>query len=214
MPEEANGATFDRYLPGAHGQAFEGEYDYSIGGLPGKSRVMAFYNNAHMGHYRETIDDPAFGMDITQSRTYCAKFGFTLNMEQKIAEDWGVFMRAGWNDGRTESFAFTEVDRTFQTGVSVQGTAWRRPEDTVGAAVVVNGISGDHAAYLADGGLGFLLGDGKLSYSPETILELYYAARFFKSLFVSFDYQFVENPGYNRDRGPVSIFGLRVHVEF
>ena len=94
------------------------------------------------------------------------------------------------------------------------GTAWKRPEDTVAAAVVVNGISGDHSAYLADGGLGFLLGDGKLTYSPETILETYYSARFFKSLFLSFDYQFVSNPGYNRDRGPVSIFGLRVHVEF
>jgi len=214
MPEEANGATFDRYFPGAHGQSLEGEVDYSIGGLPGKTRVMAYMNNAHMGNYRKTIDDPAFGMDITQSRTYTFKYGFTLNLEQKVAENWGVFMRAGWNDGRTESFAFTEVDRTFQAGVSVQGTMWQRPEDTVAAAVVVNGISGAHAAYLADGGLGFLLGDGKLSYGSETILELYYSARFFKSLFLSFDYQFIADPGYNRDRGPVSIFGLRVHVEF
>ena len=214
MPEEANGATFDTFFPGAHGQALEFEYDYSLLDKPGKTRVMAFYNNAHMGHYRETIDTPAFGMDITQSRTYSAKFGFTLNMEQKITDDCGVFMRAGWNDGRTESFAFTEVDRTLQVGVSLQGTAWRRPEDTVAAALVVNGISGDHSAYLADGGLGFLLGDGALTVGPETIVEFYYSAKLFKSLFVSFDYQFIDNPGYNRDRGPISIFGLRVHVEF
>jgi high affinity Mn2+ porin len=214
MPEEANGATFDRYIPGAHAQSLEGEYDYSALGMPGKTRVMAFLNNAHMGHYRETIDDPAFNLDITQSRTYTTKYGFTLNMEQKVADDVGLFLRAGWSNGATESFAFTEVDRTFQFGISVQGVRWQRPEDTVAAAVVVNGISSDHADYLAAGGLGFLLGDGALTYGRETIFEFYYSAKFFKSLFLSFDFQFVDNPGYNRDRGPISIFGLRVHVEF
>jgi high affinity Mn2+ porin len=91
---------------------------------------------------------------------------------------------------------------------------WERPDDTVGAAVVVNGLSSPHRDYLAAGGLGFLLGDGRLAYGLETIVEFYYQARFFKSLFVSFDSQFVDNPGYNRDRGPVSIFGVRGHVEF
>jgi high affinity Mn2+ porin len=167
-----------------------------------------------MGHYRETIEDPAFNLDITQSRTYCAKFGFTLNAEQKIVDDLGAFIRLGWNDGRTETFTFTEIDRTFQGGFSLQGARWQRPEDTVAAAVVVNGLSSAHRDYLAAGGLGFILGDGRLTYGPETILELYYQARLAKSLFVSLDYQFVNNPGYNRDRGPVSIFGLRVHVEF
>jgi high affinity Mn2+ porin len=214
MPEEANGFTFDRSLAHAHSQSLEGEYDYALFESPGKVRVMGYLNNAHMGHYRETIEDPAFNLDITQSRTYCAKFGFTLNAEQKIVDDLGAFIRLGWNDGRTETFAFTEIDRTFQGGFSLQGARWQRPEDTVAAAVVVNGLSSAHRDYLAAGGLGFILGDGRLTYGPETILELYYQARLAKSLFVSLDYQFVNNPGYNRDRGPVSIFGLRVHVEF
>jgi len=175
---------------------------------------MGYLNNAHMGNYRKTIDDPALNMDIMQSRTYSIKFGITLNAEQKLTDDLGAFMRLGWNDGRTETFAFTEIDQTFQAGLSLQGKAWQRPEDTVGLAVVVNGISEDHRDYLAAGGLGFILGDGRLTYGPETILEFYYQARLAKTLFVSFDYQFVENPGYNRDRGPVSIFGIRVHVEF
>jgi high affinity Mn2+ porin len=214
MPEEANGFTFDTNLAHAHGQSLEAEVDYSLFDRPGKVRLMGYLNNAHMGNYRKTIDDPSLNMDITQSRTYSIKFGVTLNAEQKITDDLGAFTRLGWNDGRTETFAFTEIDQTFQAGLSLQGAAWQRPEDTIALAVVVNGISEDHRDYLAAGGLGFLLGDGRLTYGPETILEFYYQARLAKTLFVSFDYQFVENPGYNRDRGPVSIFGIRVHVEF
>jgi high affinity Mn2+ porin len=214
MPEEANGFTFDRNLANAHGQALEVEYDYSIFETPGKIRVMGYLNHAHMGSYRKTLDNPAFGLDITRSREYRIKFGATLNVEQKVLDDLGVFLRAGGNDGRTETFVFTEIDRTFQAGLSLQGARWGRPEDTVGLAVAVNGISKDHRDYLAAGGLGFILGDGRLSDGPETIFECYYQARLWKALFLSVDYQFVDNPGYNRDRGPVSIFGLRVHVEF
>jgi high affinity Mn2+ porin len=213
MPKEANRSTFDHALAHAHGQALEVEYDISVFDSPGKVRVTGYLNDAHMGDYRKTLDNPAFGLDITKSREYRIKFGGTLNAEQKINEELGAFLRAGWDDGRTETFAFTEIDRTFQAGLSLAGKWWDRPEDTVAAAVVVNGLSNDHRAYLAAGGLGFILGDGRLSYAPETILE-FYQARFFKFFFVTCDYQFVDNPGYNRDRGPVSIFGLRVHVEF
>jgi high affinity Mn2+ porin len=214
MPEEANGFTFDRNFAHAHGQSLELEYDYSLFDRPGKVRVLTYLNNAHMGDYRETLADPAFNPDITQSRQYRIKFGFALNAEQKLGDDWGAFLRAGWSDGRTETFAFTEIDRSVEAGLSLQGVAWKRPDDTVGAAVVVNGLSSGHDDYLTAGGLGFILGDGALHYGPETILEVYYMAKLAKSLFLSVDYQFVDNPGYNRDRGPVSIFGFRVHVEF
>ena len=214
MPEEANGFTFDRTLAHAHGQSLEVEYDYSLFERPGKVRLMGYLNNAHMGDYREAIANAPTAPDITSTREYRIKFGVTLNAEQKITDDLGAFTRVGWNDGRTETFAFTEIDQSFQAGLSLQGSLWQRPEDTVAVAVVVNGISKDHRDYLAAGGLGFILGDGRLTYGPETILEFYYQARPAKSLFVSLDYQFVDNPGYNRDRGPVSIFGLRVHVEF
>jgi high affinity Mn2+ porin len=214
MPEVANGAIFDHSLAHAHGQTLELEYDYSIFERPGKLRLMGYLNNAHMGNYRKTIENPAFNLDITQSRSYSVKYGVTLNGEQKITEELGFFIRAGWNDGKTETFAFTEIDRSFQAGLSCQGSWWSRPEDTLGLAVVVNGLSKDHHDYLAAGGLGFILGDGRLTYGPETIFEAYYQARFMKSLFVSLDFQFVSDPGYNRDRGPVSIIGLRVHVEF
>lgn len=214
MPEEANGFTFDRAFSQAHGQSLELERGYSIGGMPGRVRVMASLNDAHMGDYREALRNAPAGPDVTSTRDYRIKYGFTLNAEQKLMDDLGAFFRAGWNDGRTETFAFTEIDRTFQGGFSLQGVRWQRPDDTVAVAVVVNGISSAHRDYLDAGGLGFLLGDGRLSYGPETILEWYYQARLFKSLYVSLDYQFVDNPGYNRDRGPVSIFGLRVHVEF
>jgi high affinity Mn2+ porin len=214
MPEEANGFTFDRNFAHAHGQSLEFEYDYSLFDRPGKARVLAYLNNAHMGDYRETLADPSLNMDITQSREYRIKFGFGLNAEQKIGDDWGVFLRAGWNDGRTETFAFTEIDRSVQAGLILQGIAWHRPDDIVAGAVVVNGLSAGHDDYLAAGGLGFILGDGALHYGPETILEFYYMAKLAKSLFLSVDYQFVDNPGYNRDRGPVFIFGFRVHVEF
>lgn len=214
MPEQANGLTFDHTLAHAHAQSVEVEYDYALFDQPGKVRVMGYLNDAHMGHYRRTLDNPALNVDITRSRTYSAKFGFTLNAEQRIMADLGAFVRLGWDDGRTETFAFTEIDRSLQGGLSLKGAQWQRPEDTVGVAVVANGLSSAHRDYLAAGGLGFILGDGRLSYGPETILEVYYQARLAKSLFVSVDYQFVDNPGYNRDRGPVSIFGLRVHVEF
>lgn len=214
MPELANGFTYDHTLSHAHGQALEAEYDYSFFERPGKIRLMGYQNNGRMGDYREALRLAPASPDITQTREYRIKFGFTLNAEQKITDDLGAFLRAGWNDGRTETFAFTEIDRTAEAGAALAGTAWSRPDDTVAVAFVANGLSSYHRDYLAAGGLGFILGDGRLSYGWETILELYYRVRVAKSLFVTFDYQFIENPGYNRDRGPVSILGLRVHVEF
>jgi high affinity Mn2+ porin len=216
MPKFANGQPLDWKVFINHGQAAELDHANAIFNRPGVIRFLAYLNNAHMGSYRQTIDTPAANMDITQTRRDGRpKFGFGINGEQELTDDLGVFFRAGWNDGRTESFAFTEIDRTFTAGASWKGTLWQRPLDTVGAAFALNGLSPDHEAYLAKGGTGFIIGDGRLSYAPETIVELYYQIVLRENLSVTFDYQFVDHPAYNRDRGPVDwIWGVRVHVSF
>jgi carbohydrate-selective porin OprB len=124
-----------------------------------------------------------------------------------------VFCRLGWNDGKTESFAFTAMDRLASGGISVTGTRWKRPDDTVGAELAVGGISGVHALYLERGGNDFLIGDGTLQYAPEVIFESYYNARLLKWLFAGVDLQHINNPAYNRDRGPVWVSSLRLHIE-
>jgi high affinity Mn2+ porin len=215
MPKEANGSTLDSHIPKALGNVVEFEQRWNWRKRPGVLRALAFVNTAHMGNYREAIDNPGpSGPDVTSTRTYSTKYGFGLNFEQALTDDLGMFARLGWNDGHTESWAFTEIDQTASVGMSLKGTAWKRAEDVVGLAVVVNGISNDHRDYLAAGGYGFLIGDGKLHYGPETIAESYYLFKLAKYAFVTGDIQFIANPAYNRDRGPVFVGGLRVHIEF
>ncbi|HLY72611.1 MAG TPA: carbohydrate porin [Planctomycetota bacterium] len=214
-PKTANGLHLDSAVATNHGQAAELEYRWALSEHPGAARLLAYANNAKMGDYRETIDDPALGMDVTRSRRNGRlKFGFGLSSQQEITKDVGVFLRAGWDDGRTESWAFTEIDRMVSPGVSVKGTLWGRPEDTFGAAFLLDGLSADHREYLARGGLGFIIGDGKLHYGFEEIVETYYAFKLLGSLTLSLDYQYVRNPAYNEDRGPANIIALRVHVDF
>jgi high affinity Mn2+ porin len=181
-------------------------------------RALAFVNHADMGSYREAIDGYLFGRDAVPDITLYrrqgrVKYGFGLNGEQEVTRLWRVFGRLGWNDGATESFAYTEIDRTAEAGSDFRGSPWHRPQDKLGAAFVVNGISGDHRRYLALGGLGFILGDSGLNYGLEKILETYYDAHLWRGLSVAIDYQHVTDPGYNRDRGPVSVVSFRVHVE-
>jgi len=140
------------------------------------------------------------------------KFGLGLNIEQELTNEIGVFSRIGWNDGKYVSWAFTEIDQTFTAGLSVKGHRWNRSEDIFGIALANNGISDGHRNFLSQGGYGFIIGDGKLNYGHETIIESYYNAKIFKFLWFSFDYQLVNNPAYNKDRGPVHVFGLRAHV--
>jgi carbohydrate-selective porin OprB len=135
-------------------------------------------------------------------------------VEQEITKDIGTFARWGWNDGKTESFAFTAIDRLATVGVSITGQRWHRPFDTLATEFTASGISGVHALYLARGGYDFLIGDGRLRYGPEYISETYYSARVLPGFFASFDLQHVSNPAYNRDRGPVWISSLRLHIEF
>ena len=142
------------------------------------------------------------------------KYGFGLNFEQEITPQIGVFGRLGWSDGRNESFAYTEVDRTLLLGAFVNGSAWHRRNDRAGTAFVANGIVASHQQYLALGGLGFLLGDGALTYGPEKISESFYTMHLWRGLFASADLQHINNPGYNQVRGPVTVLGGRFHVEF
>ncbi len=213
-PLVANGPDLDPNFSHAHGQVLELENRFNTLGRPSIVRSMAYLNNANMGNYKEATDNPAFGLDITKTRRYSAKYGFGLSLQQDLSDDLGLFMRGGWSDGHNETWAFTEIDRTFSVGLVLKGSAWSRQQDRVGTAFVINGLSPDHRNYLAAGGLGFILGDGQLNYGLENILESYYRWELKKNIYVTADLQYVSNPGYNRDRGPVFVPGLGVHAEF
>jgi high affinity Mn2+ porin len=217
MPRVANGLRFDRRLFVNRGDVFEGEYRYEVKKHPGAVRVMPYMNHANAGTYAEAIrlaEQNGGTPSVVETRKNgTLKYGVGLNMEQEITKDIGVFSRLGWNDGKTESFAFTAIDRLATGGVSVTGTRWHRRFDNVATELTVSGISGVHAQYLALGGNDFLIGDGRLQYGPEYIWESYYSARLFPSMFASFDLQHVSNPAYNQQRGPVWIPSIRLHFE-
>lgn len=214
-PDVANGVNFDMSWNRAHGQAWEISRRYKIAEHSGRVAFMFFLNRAHMGDYQETIDNPAFDMDVTRTREYRYKYGFGLNWEQEFTKNLGGFLRWGWNDGHTETWAFTEIDRTVSFGLTLKGEKWHRPQDELGLGMVINGLSPQHRQYLADGGFGFIIGDGRLNYGPEVILEQYYSFELKKkAIWLTPDLQLVENPAYNRDRGPVFIAAVRFHAEF
>jgi high affinity Mn2+ porin len=212
-PKVANELPLDDRLDKAFGQALEWEERYSAGGHAGALRALAFWNRAHMGSYQAALDGPS-PPDVTLSREYRSKTGAGLEWEQEVSDGVGLFVRTGFDDGRTETWAYTEIDRTVSAGVSLDGKRWGRPDDTLGLAGVADGLSPLHREYLAAGGYGFIIGDGRLSYGPEQVLEAYYSLRAAKWLTLSPDFQYAFNPGYNRDRGPVAIFALRAHAEY
>ena len=217
MPRVANGLRSDRRLFRNRGDVFEGEYRYEIRGHAGAVRLLNYENHAKAGNYAEAIRQAELSHatpDVTSTRRNgTLKYGLGFNLEQEITKDIGIFARLGWNDGKTESFAFTAIDRLATAGVSITGQRWRRSFDTVATEFTAGGISGVHALYLARGGYDFLIGDGRLRYGREYISETYYSARVFPGFFASFDLQHVSNPAYNRDRGPVWISSLRLHLE-
>jgi high affinity Mn2+ porin len=214
VPTKANGENFDMNFGKASGNVLEVERSYKLFDHPGAVRLLAYANFAHMGSYARAVQLAPAAPDITATEAYRVKYGFGLNVEQEIAKGIGAFLRAGWNDGATETWMFTEIDRTLSVGVSMKGDRWSRPNDTFGLAAVVNGLSREHRNYLAAGGVGFIIGDGRLRYSEEGILETYYSCRVFKHFFLTAAYQFVENPAYNAERGPANIGTVRVHCEF
>lgn len=219
MPKVANGIDYDWHLSQAHGDNVEFELDHGIvPGHAGVARLLGYVNHADMGSYREAIDaflagkDPV--LDITaHRRPGRTKAGVGVNVEQSVGRGLSAFGRAGLNDGRVESFAYTEVDRSLELGAGWTELPWRRG-DRLGVALVSNGLAPDHREYLALGGLGFLLGDGALTYGPERIVEAYYTFAVVRwGLSFGFDLQHIANPGYNRDRGPVNVFALRAHLD-
>ncbi len=214
VPKEANGLEMDTRIKDAFSLNVEVERRYLLCGYDGAARLLFYRNLAKMGNYRQATFDPQFHTDITQTRIYSrTKFGIGLNIEQRISESCGLFARIGWNDGKNETWAFTEIDRTVSVGGSWEGGPLGRSGDSFGGAILINGISKDHRDYLASGGYGFIIGDGQLKYNPEMILEVLYCARVTQLISVSGDYQFVANPAYNAARGPIHIFAVRVHTE-
>ncbi len=220
MPTVANGITLDWALRRAHSQNAEFEFRRSL--LPGRQgtqRVLVYFNNAHMGTYREAVHAYLDGEDTTpQIKLHehfdALKYGFGYNTEEIITDHLRLFGRFGWNEGQHESFAYTEVDQTISFGGDYNGERWGRKNDKVGAAFVSNAIKRDHQNYLADGGLGFILGDGRLNYGRENTLETYYNLHAYRGLYFAWGNSFIRNPGYNRDRGPVWVPSVRAHVDF
>ncbi len=221
MPKIANGTSLSPDLIHSRGDQIELELHPVLAKRKGPfiARLLAYRNFANMGDYRQTLalaQQTGTTPDITATRRGGnVKYGFGFNFEQPLGDEGGtaLFGRAGWDDGKTESFAYTEIDRTVCVGGQLSGRRWRRSDDRLALAVVQNDLSGAHKDYLAAGGLGFLLGDGRLRYGPEQIVETYYSLQIAKPLALSLDYQFINNPGYNRDRGPVSVVSVRVHLE-
>jgi high affinity Mn2+ porin len=214
VSQVVNGMRMDWNLARAWSAAAEVERRYSPGGHVGAVRLLAYDTRAHMGSYQETLNNPSLGANIALTAAYRYKYGFGINLEQEIRKSLGVFARLGWSDGKNQTWEFTDVDRTATTGLSLKGTWWGRPDDTVGLGVAVNGISAVHRQYLAAGGLGITVGDGALDYRSERIVEGYYNWGIAKHFHLTTDYQFAQNPAYNHVRGPVDLFALRLHTEF
>src|SRR5277367_698315 len=220
MPKVANGIDLVYRFWQVHAENWE--YELRRGFIPKKAgvvRLLAYTNSANMGIYRDAIANFEAGLtripEITNHPWHITrKYGFGVNVEQNLARYLTAFARFGWDNGKTESFAYTEVDQTFAEGVGANGTWWHRKQDRAGFAFVSNAIKKDHQTYLADGGLGFLLGDGALHYGRENIVESYYTAHVWRGIYVAPGLQHINDPGYNRDRGPVLVPSFRAHVEF
>ncbi len=229
MPSEKNGFTADDQVlmwphRGANGpflrswaMAAEFERRYSLHTHPGAIRFLAWLDEAHMASYeaaRAILLREGPGADLSPARADRYKYGFGLSWDQEVAGNVGVFSRLGWNDGHNETWTFTDVNYSASLGVSVKGGAWRRPGDTFGLAGILGGASRANRRFLEAGGTDMLSGDGGLNYGWEKVLETYYDFKIWKSLHAAVDYQFIANPAFNRDRGPVSVFGARLHWEF
>ncbi len=217
-PNTANGANFDFI------DTRELGYNLELTVKPNNAgtviRLLSYFNESRAGNYAEAL---ALGQSTSRipdlalvEKPGGTKYGFGLNFEQPLADDGetGIFGRIGWNDGTHETWSYTESDRHASLGAQVSGVNWRRQEDRFGIAYGINGLSGPHSDYLSAGGIGILLGDGRLNYSPEQVFETYYRFQIGGYTQLSPDFQFVQNPGYNRDRGPAEVYSLRLHMSY
>ena len=217
---EPNSNQFDMNLFARGAYVTELETRYTVFSRPGKFRVAVWADTYFSGSYRQAIDLTLInpGLDpndaIVQVRRPQTKYGYYLNFEQALTDDIGIFGRWSWNNGKTEISAFTDIDASLSFGTSIRGTTWGRPDDKIGLAGAINSLSRDHRDFLAIGGLGILIGDGRINYSPEKIIETFYAYNVNKWSTLTFDYQFIADVADNADRGPVSVFSARLHAEF
>lgn len=217
LPTMSNVNTFDMHIPDRGQYLAELELRYSLWSQPGKLRLIGYLNRGFAGGYADTValapTSPNYP-DIALTRRVRDNPGFAINIEQAITADLGIFSRASLGGGRTEKLGWTDCDASFSLGSVLKGTAWGRPDDRIGIGGSINGLSAQARAYFGAGGLGILIGDGQLNYRTEQVLETFYAYAMTPLVTVTLDYQFIANPGYNADRGPVSIFGARFHAEF
>ena len=225
MPVVANGIDLDWAFNRANGQNWEFELRKGLLGhwldpkRQGAVRVLSYVNHAHMGDYREAVQQYLAGETATPDITQTAKFGnvkygFGFNTEQEVTDNLRLFGRFGWNEDQHESFAYTEVGQTILFGGDYAGHQWHRANDKFGVAYVSNAIKRDHQNYLHYGGLGFLLGDGGLTYGREDIMEWYYNAHLWRGLYMMTGGSQIAHPGYNKDRGPVYVYSVRAHIDF
>jgi hypothetical protein len=219
MPTTANGVHLEGNLRRAHAENVEFERRLRPAGRDLTLRLLAYGNHANMGNYREAIAAFLSGQgdrpDVTRHpQTTRSKYGVGVNTDVVLSAGVRAYARAGWNDGRNESYAYTEADRAVSGGFDASGARWRRPLDKIGVAFSIEGLSPAHRDYLALGGVGFMVGDGGLRYGRERVVEAYYTAQVWHGLFVAADLQRIACPGYNADRGPILVGGIRLHVEF
>ncbi|WP_343592534.1 carbohydrate porin [Paracidovorax wautersii] len=218
QPKLPNQQQLDRDIFSHYGDQIELEHSHMLGGQPGTVRLLAFHNRTRMSRFQDALNFAASTgttPDINAVRTDVqGKSGFGINIEQAVNDDVGLFLRASRADGKTETYAFTEIERSLSGGVLVKGRSWGRADDTLGVAFARNGLSSVHRRYLEAGGVGFFIGDGSLNYRPEMIYETFYNIKVAKAAWLTFDWQYIRNPAYNADRGPVNVGSVRLHTEF
>jgi high affinity Mn2+ porin len=217
-PSHSNGDTLDFNYFRTNSENLEWEKTYSLASKKGVLRFLVYYNTSKAPNYNQVVAEKLNGTDTSMDVIYGTRYGgkkigLGLNAEQEISPFTKGFMRLGWNDGQTATWAFAEIDNTGSAGLRFMGEKWNRPDDNIGLALLSNGISDAHRNFLNAGGYGFMIGDGKLPhYTRENILEVFYQILIRKNLWGTLDYQFIGHPAYNRDRGPVNVFAARVHV--
>ncbi len=219
-PSVPNGLPVDFAIGKHYGDQAEVEHAHDLNGQPGKIRVLAFRNKAVLASFNDATAYLRANPGTDQQAIFNVrsdekiKYGLGVNLEQSINKDVGFFLRAMKTDGRTETMAFTEVDGSFSSGFLFKGNLWGRTNDTVGLSMMQNQLSSDRRKYLEAGGISFFIGDGTLRYKPETIFEGFYSLGLSKSIWLTGDYQRIQNPAYNASRGPVNVFAVRFHAEF
>jgi len=218
-PTFANGPTLNFDWFKTNSETLEIEKDFTLSGLPGAARLLSYYNTSKAPNYQTVINNYKNGTDTSLDVIYGTsyggvKYGFGFNADQSLSRRLQGFCRLSWNDGKTATWAFAEIDNSGSLGLRYYGIGKKRSTDNIGLAFVSNGISSSHREFLNIGGYGFMIGDGKLpNYIRENIFELFYQVKLFENLYASADYQFVTHPAYNRDRGPVSLLAARVHIQ-